>query len=49
MKKVNPGRGAVEGPIFGLLGLILAFRFSGALAHFNARRHLGLSTPKSRE
>lgn len=34
------GFGAVEGAIFGLLGLILAFSFSGALTRFDARRHL---------
>ena len=34
------GFGAIEGAIFGLLGLILAFSFSGALARFDARRHL---------
>ena len=31
---------AVEGSIFGLLGLVLAFSFSGALTRFDARRHL---------
>jgi hypothetical protein len=34
------GLGAIEGAIFGLLGLILAFSFSGALTRFDARRHL---------
>jgi hypothetical protein len=34
------GLGAIEGAIFGLLGLILAFSFSGALNRFDARRHL---------
>src|ERR1700736_3572874 len=34
------GLGAIEGAIFGLLGLILAFSFSGALTRFEARRHL---------
>lgn len=34
------GFGAVVGAIFGLLGLVLAFSFSGALARFDARRHL---------
>lgn len=32
------GFGAVEGAVFALLGLILAFSFSGALARFDARR-----------
>lgn len=31
---------AVEGAIFGLLGLVLAFSFSGALARFDARRQM---------
>jgi hypothetical protein len=34
------GFGAIEGALFALLGLILAFLFSGALARFDARRHL---------
>jgi hypothetical protein len=34
------GFAAVEGAIFGLLGLILAFSFSGALTRFDARRQL---------
>lgn len=34
------GLGAVEGAVFALLGLILAFSFSGALGRFDARRHL---------
>jgi hypothetical protein len=34
------GFGAVEGAIFALLGLVLAFSFSGALARFDARRQL---------
>jgi hypothetical protein len=36
----SKGLGAIEGAIFGLLGLILAFSFSGALTRFDARRHL---------
>jgi hypothetical protein len=36
----SQGLGAIEGAIFGLLGLILAFSFSGALSRFDARRHL---------
>ena len=34
------GFGAIEAAVFALLGLILAFSFSGALARFDARRHL---------
>ncbi len=34
------GIGAIEAAIFGLLGLILAFTFSGAAARFDTRRHL---------
>jgi hypothetical protein len=34
------GIGAVEGAIFALLGLLLAFTFSGAAARFDARRQL---------
>jgi hypothetical protein len=36
----SKGFSAVEGAVFGLLGLILAFLFSGALTRFDARRHL---------
>ncbi len=36
----SPGLGAVEGAIFGLMGLLVAFTFSGAAARFDARRHL---------
>jgi hypothetical protein len=36
----SKGLGAIEGAIFGLMGLILAFTFSGAAARFDARRHL---------
>jgi hypothetical protein len=32
----SQGLGAIEGAIFGLLGLILAFSFSGALTRFEA-------------
>jgi hypothetical protein len=32
--------GAVEGAIFGLLGLLLAFTFSGAVSRFDGRKHL---------
>jgi hypothetical protein len=34
------GNGAVEGAVFGLLGLLIAFTFSGAATRFEARRHL---------
>jgi hypothetical protein len=39
-ESASRGLGAIEGAIFGLLGLILAFSFSGALTRFDARRHL---------
>jgi len=34
------GLGAVEGAVFALLGLLLAFTFSGAASRFEDRRHL---------
>lgn len=34
------GVGAVDGAVFGLLGLLVAFTFSGASARFDARREL---------
>ena len=34
------GTGAVDGAIFGLMGLLLAFSFSGAASRFDARRTL---------
>lgn len=34
------GCGAVVGAMFGLMGLVLAFTFSGGLTRFNNRRHL---------
>jgi len=34
------GVGAVEGAVFGLLGLLVAFTFSGAAARFDVRRQL---------
>ena len=34
------GVGAVDGAVFGLLGLLLAFTFSGASSRFDARRQL---------
>jgi hypothetical protein len=36
----SKGLGAIEGAIFGLMGLILAFTFSGAAERFDARRQL---------
>jgi len=34
------GLGAVEGAVFALLGLLIAFTFSGAALRFDARRQL---------
>jgi hypothetical protein len=34
------GVGAIEGAVFGLLGLLIAFTFSGAAARFDTRRQL---------
>ncbi len=34
------GVGTVEGAVFGLLGLLIAFTFSGAASRFDERRHL---------
>jgi hypothetical protein len=34
------GAGAVEGAVFGLLGLLIAFTFTGAASRFDARRQL---------
>jgi hypothetical protein len=34
------GVGAIEGAVFGLMGLLLAFTFSGAASRFDARREL---------
>ena len=39
-EKAHTGLGAVEGALFGLLGLLIAFSFSGAMSRFDARRHL---------
>jgi len=36
----NEGLGAVDGAIFGLMGLLLAFTFTGAASRFDARRDL---------
>jgi hypothetical protein len=35
----HEGTRTVEGAVFGLLGLLVAFTFSGALTRFDARRH----------
>lgn len=37
---VTNGTGPIEAAVFGLLGLLLAFTFSGAATRFEARRHL---------
>jgi hypothetical protein len=34
------GTGAIDGAIFGLMGLLLAFAFSGAASRFDTRRSL---------
>ena len=34
------GLGAIEGAVFGLMGLLIAFTFSGAASRFDARRQL---------
>ena len=36
----HAGLGAIEGAVFGLMGLLIAFTFSGAAARFDARRQL---------
>jgi hypothetical protein len=36
----NTGLGALEGAVYGLMGLLIAFTFSGAAARFDARREL---------
>ncbi len=36
----HAGLGVVEGSVFGLLGLMLAFTFSGAASRFDERRHI---------
>ena len=54
---LTKGAGAAEGAVFALLGLLLAFTFSGAASRFEARRFYidyrgqcdrhGLSAPRS--
>lgn len=39
-ERVTAGFGAVDGAVFGLMGLLLAFTFSGAAARFDTRREL---------
>src|SRR5512137_431463 len=39
-ERARAGLGAVEGAVFALLGLLLAFTFSGAASRFDARRQL---------
>jgi hypothetical protein len=39
-EKAFAGQGAVEGAVFGLMGLLMAFCFSGAASRFDARREL---------
>ncbi len=41
-EKAAGGTGTIDGAIFGLMGLLLAFTFSGAAARFDARRSLVL-------
>ncbi len=36
----GPGTGAMEAAVFALLGLMIAFTFSGAASRFDGRRHL---------
>lgn len=36
----SAGLGAIEGAVFGLMGLLIAFTFSGAAERFDGRRHL---------
>jgi hypothetical protein len=39
-ENAHAGLGAVEGGIFGLMGLLIAFTFTGAASRFNERREL---------
>jgi hypothetical protein len=36
----SAGLGAIDGAVFGLMGLLIAFTFSGAAERFDGRRHL---------
>jgi hypothetical protein len=37
--RTDAGLGAVEGAVFGLMGLLIAFTFSGATSRFDTRRN----------
>ena len=39
-EKSASGAGAIDAAVYGLLGLLIAFTFSGAASRFEARRHL---------
>ena len=39
-ESAKKGAGVIEGAVFGLLSLLLAFTFSGAVTRFDTRRHL---------
>jgi uncharacterized membrane protein YbhN (UPF0104 family) len=39
-KKLSSGLGVIEAAVFGLMSLLLAFSFSGAISRFDARREL---------
>lgn len=39
-ENARAGLGTVEGAVFGLMGLLIAFTFSAAASRFDARRHL---------
>lgn len=41
-KGANQGTGTVNSSIFGLMGLLIAFTFSGALTRFDARRQMAV-------
>jgi hypothetical protein len=41
-KGANQGTGTVNSSIFGLMGLLIAFTFSGALTRFDARRQMAI-------
>ena len=36
----SAGLGVIDGAVFGLMGLLIAFTFSGAASRFDARRQL---------
>ena len=39
-ENAKKGAGVIEGAVFGLLSLLMAFTFSGAVTRFDTRRHL---------